>query len=150
MDLAQSILKELITLQSKNEELARIITKLEHESDIIIRQFETKIEELQKSLKHEQDDKSRAARRYEAEIHTLEGTRDALIHEISEVRDTFQARVKEFDEKIQVLENTLDEKQKESTTLLEEKEKVFCCDKKNFFFTDNTRCVSICHCQIPV
>ncbi|WP_319580377.1 hypothetical protein [uncultured Methanospirillum sp.] len=122
MDLAQSILKELITLQSKNEELARIITKLEHESDIIIRQFETKIEELQKSLKHEQDDKSRAARRYDAEIHTLEEARDALINEISEVRNTFQTRVHGLEEKIQLQVIDLDEKEKESAALLEEKD----------------------------
>jgi len=122
MDLAQSILKELITLQSKNEELARIITKLEHESDIIIRQFETKIEELQKSLKHEQDDKSRSARRYDAEIHTLEESRDALINEISEVRDTFQTRVHELEEKIQLQLIILDEKETESAALLKEKD----------------------------
>ncbi len=122
MDLAQSILKELITLQSKNEELARIITKLEHESDIIIRQFETKIEELQKNLKHEQDDKSRAARRYDAEIHTLEEARDALINEISEVRDTFQARVQDLEEKNRLHITALDEKENEYAALLKEKE----------------------------
>ena len=124
MDLAQSILKELITLQSKNEELARIIIKLEHESDIIIRQFETKIEELQKSLKHEQDEKSRSARRYEAEIHELEERRDALINEISEVRNIFQTRICQLEEKIQTLIVSLEEKEKETVVLIEDKNKL--------------------------
>lgn len=124
MDLAQSILKELITLQSKNEELARIIIKLEHESDIIIKQFETKIEELQKSLKHEQDEKSRSARRYDAEIHELEERRDALINEISEVRNIFQTRVSQFEEKIESLTGTLEEKEKEIAVLTDDKSKL--------------------------
>lgn len=124
MDLAQSILKELITLQGKNEELSRIIIKLEHESDIIIKQFETKIEELQKSLKHEQDEKSRAARRYDAEIHELEERRDALINEISEVRNIFQTRAYQFEEKIQSLTVILEEKEKEIGVLIEDKNKL--------------------------
>lgn len=121
MDLAQSILKELITLQNKNEELARIIIKLEHESDIIIKQFETKIEELQKSLKHEQDEKSRSSRRYTAEIHELEERRDALVNEICEVRNIFETRVSQLEEKVESQTVTLDEKKSEIDHLIEEK-----------------------------
>lgn len=97
MDLAQTILQELISLQRKNEDFARIIGKLEHESDIIIQQFEQKIEELKKTLKAEQDNKARASRRYEAEIRDLEGSRDALINEIAQVRETYQARIQELE-----------------------------------------------------
>ncbi|MDD1728469.1 MAG: hypothetical protein LUQ50_05300 [Methanospirillum sp.] len=124
MDLAQSILKELITLQNKNEELARIITKLEKESDIIIHQFEKKIEELQKTVKHEQDDKSRAARRYEAELDELGKAKDALIQEITGVRDTFQARINQLDEKIQSLTSSLQERESAYTALVQEKDDV--------------------------
>jgi len=122
MDLAQSILKELITLQTKNETLARIITKLEHESDIIIRQFETKIEELQKNLKHEQDEKSRASRRYEAEIRDLGETKVALINEITNVRETFQAKEHTFEEEIRSLTVTLNGKIDECGCLAQEKD----------------------------
>lgn len=121
MDLAQSILKELITLQKKNEELARIITKLEHESDVIIQQFERKIEELQTGLKHEQDEKSRSSRRYEAEIRELESARDAQILETTNVRETFQSMVTGLEEKISTLTETLQNRQQEILTLQEEK-----------------------------
>lgn len=122
MDLAQSILKELITLQKKNEELARIITKLEHESDIIIHQFEKKIEELQKDLKHEQDEKSRSARRYESEIKELEGSKDALIQETASVRETFQTLINQLEEKIEGLLSNQITRENDFTALLEEKE----------------------------
>lgn len=124
MDLAQSILKELITLQSKNEELARIITKLEHESDIIIQQFEKKIEELQNTVKHELDEKSRAARRYEAEIRELEETKDALINEVNGVRETYQMRITQIEEKVQSLISVLETREKEYEVLAGEKEKL--------------------------
>jgi chromosome segregation ATPase len=124
MDLAQSILKELITLQKKNEELARIITKLEHESDIIIQQFETKIEELKKCLKHEQDDKLRASRRYDEEIRDLQSSKDALIHEISDVRETFLSRISHLEEKNGVLTERLAIREKEFSDLIQEKEEI--------------------------
>ena len=124
MDLAQSILQELLTLQKKNEELVRIIGKLEQESDVIIRQFEHKIEELQNGLKHEQDDKARASRRYEAEIRDLEGTKDALIKEIAEVRDTYQARIHQLDEKIGTLTQSIETREKEYIEIRVEKERI--------------------------
>jgi chromosome segregation ATPase len=124
MDLAQSILKELITLQNKNEELARIITKLEHESDIIIQQFERKIEELQKSLKHEQDDKARAARRYEEEIRDLEESKTALIHETADIRETFQNHIAGLGDQIETLTRTLNDREEEFSNRILEKEKL--------------------------
>ena len=65
MDLAESILNELVTLQKKNEELLGIIRRLEHESDVIIRQFEEKIADLNKSLKKAQDSSLKSERKYE-------------------------------------------------------------------------------------
>jgi DNA repair exonuclease SbcCD ATPase subunit len=124
MDLAQSILKELITLQNKNEELARIIGKLEHESDVIIQQFEHKIEELQKGLKHEQDDKSRAARRYEEEIRELKGSKDALIREINEIRETFQGRIASLEGEVSTLTTTIEVREKDYSDLIEEKQQI--------------------------
>ena len=124
MDLAQSILKELITLQNKNEELARIISKLEHESDVIIQQFEHKIEELQKSLKHEQNDKERAARRYEEEIRDLQGSKAALIHETADVRETFQAEISQLEKRISSLTGTMEVREKEFSSLSLEKERI--------------------------
>jgi len=122
MDLAQSILQELITLQKKNEELARIIGKLEHESDIIIQQFEHKIEELQKDLKHEQDEKSRSARRYEAEIRDLEETKSALIQETAQVRETFGTQIKNLEEQIAAATRSLEEKKQEFILLQQSSE----------------------------
>ncbi|PKL59958.1 MAG: hypothetical protein CVV33_05160, partial [Methanomicrobiales archaeon HGW-Methanomicrobiales-4] len=102
------------------EELASIITKLEHESDVIIQQFEHKIEELQKGLKHEQDDKSRAARRYDEEIRELEGAKDALIKEITEVRETFQARVTRLEGEVSTRTTNMEVREKEFSVLLDE------------------------------
>lgn len=124
MDLAQSILKELITLQNKNEELARIITKLEHESDVIIQQFEHKIEELQNNLRHEQDDKTRAARRYEEEIRDLEESKNALIHESADIRETFQSQIALIENRMQALSQILDMREKEFSALFAEKGKI--------------------------
>lgn len=131
MDLAQSILKELITLQNKNEELARIITKLEHESDVIIQQFETKIEELQKGLKHEQDDKSRASRRYEEEIRDLEGSKEALIREITQVRETFQERVSGLEKEVSAQIASMEVREKEHSDLLDENKKTVALFENN-------------------
>jgi DNA repair exonuclease SbcCD ATPase subunit len=124
MDLAQSILKELVTLQKKNEELARIITKLEYESDVIIQQFENKVEELQRNLKHEQDDKSRSARRYEEEIRNLQASNDALIHEIADVRETFIAQINQLEQTTQDLTGKLELREQEYSYLWAEKEQL--------------------------
>ncbi|HWQ67544.1 MAG TPA: hypothetical protein VN372_11845 [Methanospirillum sp.] len=122
MDLAESVLNELIILQKKNEELARIITKLEHESDVIIRQFEHKITELQGFLKHEQDERARAGRRHEAAVRELEGAKNALIHEIRDVRETYQVRITSLEEQILAQTEHLRVTESEHAILIQEKD----------------------------
>lgn len=90
MDLAESILNELVTLQKKNEELVGIITRLEHESDVIIRQFEEKIADLHKKLKKIQDNVVKSEKKYDVlvreskkECENFEKEKENLITEFS-------------------------------------------------------------------
>ncbi|NLL09904.1 MAG: hypothetical protein GX268_03245 [Methanomicrobiales archaeon] len=111
MDLAESILNELVTLQRKNEELLRIVSRLEHESDVIIRQFEDKILELNKDLKKALDQSVKSEKRYEL-----------LSREKEREKESFEKDKKELEEdysgKIQDLKTTINQ----NTDLIREKD----------------------------
>lgn len=111
MDLAESILNELVTLQRKNEELLRIVSRLEHESDVIIRQFEDKILELNKDLKKALDQSVKSEKRYEL-----------LSREKEREKESFEKDKKELEEdysgKIQDLKTTINQ----NTDLIQEKD----------------------------
>ena len=100
-----------MTLQRKNEELLRIVSRLEHESDVIIRQFEDKILELNKDLKKALDQSVKSEKRYEL-----------LSREKEREKESFEKDKKELEEdysgKIQDLKTTINQ----NTDLIREKD----------------------------
>ncbi|NLV26250.1 MAG: hypothetical protein GXY48_03650 [Methanomicrobiales archaeon] len=124
MDLAESILNELVTLQKKNEELVNIITRLEHESDVIIHQFEDKIADLNKKIKKVQDNAAKSEKKFEAQIRDYKKEQEGLLKEKEKTE-------LDLSEKITGLEGLIEEYEKEISTkknslrqLTEEKKKL--------------------------
>lgn len=111
MDLAESILNELVTLQKKNEELLRIVSKLEHESDIIIRQFEDKISDLHKNLKKAHDQSLKSEKKYEILFREKEREQESFEKDKKELEEDFSCRIHE-------LETTIDQ----NTSVIQKKD----------------------------
>ena len=111
MDLAESILNELVTLQKKNEELLGIISRLEHESDVIIRQFEDKIADLNKNLKKAQDVSAKSEKKY-----------DTLCREKNREHESFEKDKKELEDSFLTRISDLEKSSSEYLSLIQEKE----------------------------
>ena len=111
MDLAESILNELVTLQKKNEELLGIISRLEHESDVIIRQFEDKIADLNKNLKKAQDVSAKSEKKY-----------DTLCREKNREHESFEKDKKELEDSFLTRISDLEKSSSEYHSLIQEKE----------------------------
>jgi len=111
MDLAESILNELVTLQKKNEELLGIISRLEHESDVIIRQFEDKIADLNKNLKKAQDVSAKSEKKY-----------DTLFREKNREHESFEKDKKELEDNFLTRISDLEKSSSEYLSLIQEKE----------------------------
>ena len=120
MDLAESILNELVSLQKKNEELVAIITRLEHESDVIIHQFEDKISDLNKKIKKVQDNAAKSEKKFEAQIRESKKERDELEKAKEQIELDFSGKISHLEEIIEKYDGEIARK---NQTLLELEEK---------------------------
>ncbi len=118
MDLAESILNELVTLQKKNEDLLGIIRRLEHESDVIIKQFEEKIADLNKELKKAQDLSTKLEKKYEGVCREKMREHELHIKEIQELEENYSGRISGLENTIQENLSSIQEKDKEISHLL--------------------------------
>jgi len=121
MDLAKSILNELVTLQKKNEELIGIITRLEHESDVIIRQFEDKITDLNKNLKKAQDSFAKSGKKYDALVHEKNNDLESFEKEKHELKQEYSAQISEFEKIVNQHIILIEEKNSEILGITEQK-----------------------------
>ncbi len=120
MDLAESILNELVTLQKKNEELLGIISRLEHESDVIIRQFEDKIADLNKSLKKAQDLSAKSEKKYETVCREKNREHESFEKEKKELEDNFLTRISDLEKSASENISSIQEKEDLIRTLTEQ------------------------------
>ena len=120
MDLAESILNEFTALQKKNKELVSIIKKLEHESDVIINQFEEKIADLNKQIKKSEDLTLKSEKKYEILFQETEGERIRLHEEYQSVEQSYQEKIKETESTLFQTKLNLDEKEKALIRVSEE------------------------------
>ena len=111
MDLAESILKELVSLQKKNEELVSIITRLEHESDVIIHQFENKIADLNKSLKKAQDSLQKTEKKYDNLVRESENEREKIVNDKISLEQSLNSKISELRAENQLINSQLIDKE---------------------------------------
>lgn len=117
MDLAESILNELVTLQKKNEELLGIISRLEHESDVIIRQFEDKIADLNKNLKKAQDISAKVEKKYETLCREKNREHESFEKEKEELEVNYLTRISELEKSLSEYLSSIQEKEAQIQTL---------------------------------
>ncbi|MDX8550165.1 hypothetical protein KHC33_08190 [Methanospirillum sp. J.3.6.1-F.2.7.3] len=123
MDLAESILNELITLQKKNEELLAIISRLEHESDVIIRQFEEKISDLNKNLKKAQELSAKSEKKYEMIFREKNRDLENYSKEKHDLEESYHTKISDLESLLHQQTAIIAEKNEEFRNLLELKEK---------------------------
>jgi hypothetical protein len=123
MDLAESILNELITLQKKNEELLAIISRLEHESDVIIKQFEEKISDLNKDLKKTQELSAKSEKKYEMLFREKNRDLDNYSKEKHDLEESYHTKISDLESLLHQQTAIIAEKNEEFRNLLELKEK---------------------------
>lgn len=121
MDLAESILNELVSLQKKNEDLLGIIRRLEHESDVIIRQFEDKISDLNKELKKALDVSAKSEKKYDLLIREKYREQEIFEKEKQETISEYSGRISEIETRNQQFLSSIEEKDNLIRTITEEK-----------------------------
>jgi len=124
VDLAESIITELSSLQKKNEELVTIIQKLEYESDIIINQFEEKIAELHKKIKKSEDNAIKSEKKYENLFHENEHEKAQLVEQYHNLEATLNEKIRISDEALNETKSSLKEKDLNIAKISEEIKKL--------------------------
>jgi hypothetical protein len=122
MDLAESILFEITTLQKKNEDLVKIILRLEHESDVIIHQFEEKISELNKHIKKTEDNAIKYEKRYDTLVYDSEHEKTHLKEQYEAHEELYQKQLKETDSALYETKQNLSKKELLLVQISKEKE----------------------------
>ena len=120
MDLAESILNELVALQKKNEELLRIISQLEYESDVIIRQFEDKISDLHKNIKKAHDQSLKSEKKYEILSREKEREQESFEKDKKELEEDYSCRIHELETTINQNTSIIRKKDDKIQTLTEQ------------------------------